>query len=428
LGASVLSGFFKWEVLDLNHEIALEESKWAYTVANLEATSRWFEYSLEVRQLLKELEQHIKGEGDIRLRILSRIQSLRMLSDTYRSTLQEGEALVQKRQSKNAEIAAQAQSNRYQDMTLRVTRNDALTKYRQAFDLAAQYTCLAAKAYDYETNLDPAHPGSAQGLLTDVVRERLLGQWIHGEPRLGQGGLAGILARLRENYGVLNGQLGFNNPQQEVGKFSLRHELFRVRPGPKSDERWQKLLQTYRVADLGKVPEFRQYCRPSTTSDSGPQPGLVIPFSTTIEEGLNFFGWPLGAMDHAYDPSQFSTKIRSVGVWFDGYDASQLALTPRVYLVPAGTDMMRVPDSPTLQTRAWHVVDQRIPVPYPIGLADLKNPQWIPAIDSLEGSFSEIRRFSRFRPTRTSPAPCPMTSWLGTVASSDVLFGTHAGC
>ena len=34
LGASVLSGFFNWAALDLNHEIALKESKWAYNMAN----------------------------------------------------------------------------------------------------------------------------------------------------------------------------------------------------------------------------------------------------------------------------------------------------------------------------------------------------------------------------------------------------------
>ena len=38
-------------------------------------------------------------------------------------------------------------------MAFRIFRNDALQKYRAQFDLAARYVYLAAKAYDYETNL-----------------------------------------------------------------------------------------------------------------------------------------------------------------------------------------------------------------------------------------------------------------------------------
>ena len=74
-------------------------------------------------------------------------------------------------------------------MAYRLFRNDELRRYSEAFDLAARYVCLAAKAYDYETNLDPTDPGSARDLLAAVVgvvagfgavgvRELIsLGQW-----------------------------------------------------------------------------------------------------------------------------------------------------------------------------------------------------------------------------------------------------------
>ena len=74
---------------------------------------------------------------------------------------------------------------------------------------------------------------------------------------------------------------------------------------------------------------------------NGPQPGLVIPFGTTIQQGLNYFGLPLGPGDGAYNPTNFSTKIASVGVWFEGYDTARLTRMPYVYLLPGGEDVLR---------------------------------------------------------------------------------------
>jgi len=55
------------------------------------------------------------------------------------------------------------------DMAFRVNLNQSLSKYRNAFDLAARYEYLAAKTYDYETNLDELNAASARPLLTDIV-------------------------------------------------------------------------------------------------------------------------------------------------------------------------------------------------------------------------------------------------------------------
>ncbi len=118
--------------------------------------------------------------------------------------------------------------------------------------------------------------------------------------------------------------------------------------------------------------------------------------------GQNFFGKPLSGGDHAYDPSHYATKIRSVGVWFSDYLSgdvlNDLPATPRVYLVPIGVDVMSIPtsDDPGL-VRMWKVVDQRIPVPLPASSADLDNPNWIPLLDSLNGRLGEPRKFSMLR-------------------------------
>jgi hypothetical protein len=369
------------EIIQMSNDLAIEKNN----------------YKFEVQQALTEIEQELRKEATVRIEVFKRLETLRQVSDKYRTTLHAGLALLDEREDFNKNVAGVTQMLRYQDMAFRIFRNDAIQKYRAAFDLASRYVYLAAKAYDYETNLDPNHPGSIQPILNDIVRHRTLGVVRNGEPTHIARGLAEALAIMRDNYDVLNAQLGLNNPQSETGQFSLRHEAFRIGTGSENDSNWRQLLQSHRYEDLWTVPEFRRYCRPPAARSAGKQPGLVIPFRTEILFGNNFFGWPLGGRDHAYDPSHFATKVRSVGLWFQNYDSSKLSLTPRVYLVPAGLDVMAIPESNELQVREWNVVDQSIPMPYPIGNVALQNPNWIPVNDSLSDVIGQIRRFSSFR-------------------------------
>jgi hypothetical protein len=126
------------------------------------------------------------------------------------------------------------------------------------------------------------------------------------------------------------------------------------------------------------------------------EPGIVIEFPSFVEHRRNFFGWPLGGGDSSYDSTRFATKIRSVGVWFSNYDNTELSETPRVYLVPAGMDILRAPGA-NGATRRWQVLDQVLPVPFPLSAVDLEDPGWIPAHDSLSATFSEIRKFGTLR-------------------------------
>ena len=59
--------------------------------------------------------------------------------------------------------------------------------------------------------------------------------------------------------------------------------------------------------------------------------------------------------------------------------------------------VMRSPSGNDLETREWRVVDQKIPVPFPIGFSSMNNAAWIPMNDSLSDTFADIRRFSSFR-------------------------------
>ncbi|KPA19176.1 hypothetical protein MHK_000606, partial [Candidatus Magnetomorum sp. HK-1] len=169
----------------------------------------------------------------------------------------------------------------------------------------------------YETNLSDQDKVSAKPLLTSIVKQRTLGQYHNGTWLVGSGGLGDILSKLNTNFEVLKAQMGLNNPQNETeGPFSLRYELFRIQHDVAKNSDWKNVLQQHSVADLWTIPEFRKYCRPFTSESSGPQPGFVFDFTSNVIFGYNFFGHQLGGGDHAYDPTNYATKIRSVGLWF----------------------------------------------------------------------------------------------------------------
>jgi hypothetical protein len=337
------------------------------------------------------------------------------LSQSYQRVqklLGDGQRLIFERGQVRARAAQRIQSQRYADISFRIFRNDALRRYQTAFDLAARYTYLAAKAYDYETGLlssDTARtPGSK--FLEDVVRARLPGRfyvWL-GTPMVGgvagEPGLADILARMKGDWDVVKGRFGFNNPDTETSRFSLRTELFRITTATNGDPTWAQTLENCRVANLHELPEYIRYCRPYN-NNTNVEPAIVIPFSTLVVAGKNYFGQTLAGGDNAYDATRAATKIRSAGVWFTGYNitfntnavGAGLGNEPRVYLIPVGEDVMRSPTRGSVATRAWTVFDQAIPLPYNVGAADVDNPDWIPVMNSLREPLARIRRYASLR-------------------------------
>lgn len=368
--------------------------------------------------LFGALAEHVKEEAAARVEVLTTIEALRQAQAGVQSTLARGLRAYDELIAFRRKTAASVADLRYNDMAFRIFRTDALQKYKAQFDLTAQYVYLAASAYDYETNLLGTEPNSGRRFLTDIVRHRSLGQVVDNEPIVGSRGLADTLGRMRANFEVLDSQLGFNKPDTETNRFSLRRELFRLvapeslcaedddacREDPtnvatlaRSNRKWREMLERHRVKDLWKVNEFRRFVRPFAPASAGPQPGIVIPFDTNVTAGLNFFGWPLSGGDSAYDASKFSTKVRSLGVWFANYDGTNLSNTPRVYLVPIGADVLRPVSAFDFTPRKFLVFDQKIPVPFPIGATDLTDPAWSPLIDNQGGSPVEIRRYDALR-------------------------------
>ncbi|MCC7375926.1 MAG: hypothetical protein IT581_14810 [Verrucomicrobiales bacterium] len=354
----------------------------------------------EKAQYLKELGVAFQDEAPLRLDIYNANRTLLQAARDLEATIAEGNRVLVARTVFRQVTAGTIQADRYRDLGLRVFQNDALQKYDSQFQLAANYVHLAAAAYDYELNLgDGTSAGSSFG--AQIAAERNLGELVAGQPVVSRVGLASILGRMRQNFNVQKGQLGLNNDRAEKSRFSLRSELFRALPATTTnspaDSKWRQILQDSVVSNLWDVAEFRRYCRPFASESSGPQPGIVLRFGTTITSGQNFFDQLLGPLDSSYDPSEFATRIRSVAVWFTGYDAVNLAAKPRVYLVPVGTDRMRSSNGDDFVVRDWQVLDQRIPVPFPLTDADLSDLSGFPVYPSVDGSFTPIRRHSAFR-------------------------------
>jgi hypothetical protein len=332
-----------------------------------------------------------------------------------RNLIAEGNSLQAEREAYRQRAAAFINGYRTKDLTFRAFRNEALEQYRDLFDLASRYTYLAAKSYDYETGL----LGTTQGqrVFGRIVASRSLGDLGGGVPKstsstLGDAGLAGTMAQLESEYSVASGRLGLNNPDHYNTLFSLRQELFRVLnvgTTASDDEAWQQVLEQHILPDVLADPDVGALCRNLKKPDGSRVPGIVIPFSSTIEAGKNFFGLELSSRDHAYSVSSFATKIAASGIAFPGYvgidppDASTdeskaLSATPYVYLIPCGEDSMRAPpfgDQNLL--RSWRVVDQALPLPYNLGGSDFNGSNFLTAKGTLSEAPWVIRKHQAFR-------------------------------
>jgi hypothetical protein len=82
-------------------------------------------------------------------------------------------------------------------------------------------------------------------------------------------------------------------------------------------------------------------------------------------------------------------------VWFANYNNLSLANTPRVYLIPVGEDVMRSPSINVGDIRQWKILDQILPVPFPLSPNSVSAPGWMPT-DSLAEELGDIRRYADF--------------------------------
>ncbi len=378
-------------------------------------------FTVEQAQVVFEAEKHYRT-------VLQDHHDLARLCTEYQravtrlnNIMAEGDRIRAEREIFRRRAAALIQGYRTRDLTFRTFRNEALEQYRTLFDLASRYTYLSAKSYDYETGLLGSTAG--QTVIDGIVSSRALGDLTGGVPQatvstLGDSGLAGTMARMQSDWSVAKGRLGINNPDTTGTLFSLRRELFRILGASSEDAAWQQTLEQHIVSNLLTDPDVAAYCRNLRNADGSAVPGIVIPFSTTVRDHFNFFNQPLAAGDHAFTPSNFATKIYSVGAVLRGYigmdpftqgtpnagvpngaDPKALSASPYVYLIPTGTDYMLAPPlGDTGEARAFTVRDQALPLPFNLGATQFSSSQFYNANGTLTEAPWVLRKHQSFRP------------------------------
>ncbi len=346
-----------------------------------------------------------------------------------------GERVQMEREAFRRGAAAVIQGYRTRDAAFRLFRNEKLERYKTLLDLSARYAFMAAQAYDYETGL----LGTSQGqkFISRIIQSRALGVVRNGEPQFagsntGDPGLSSAMAEMFADWQVIKGRLGFNNPDAYGTTVSLRTENFRILPGTDGDPNWTDVLQRGRMANILTDSDVRRFCMQIDRGDGLPVPGIVLSFSTTVADGLNFFGKPLAAKDHAFSPTSFATKLFAAGVALEGYrgmdnpaanasavsgaggispsdpnlaflDTRALSANPYIYLIPVGLDSMRTPplgDQSSIRT--WTIDDVSVPMPFNIGASDFSNVKLWQSSSSLTEPLFSLRKHQAFRPVSSA--------------------------
>ena len=372
-------------------------------------------------RMVWELEQAFDATFLHQTEVDLAVRQLVQASQRYETLLSKGLRLQTSREIFRKRAAVIAQGYRTRDVAFRTFRTEALEQYQGLLDWAARYAYLTAKAYDYETGLLGGEAG--QDFLNRIVRTRSLGLVSEsGEPQFagadtGDPGLSGLLKQLDGDWSVVKGRLGFNNPDSNGTTFSLRRENYRLPAIGVRDSDWKSRLQQSRVPDLRADADVAAHALQIEGSEL-PIPGIILNFSTKIQDGVNFFGQPLMGGDHAFSPTAFATKIRSVGVVLKGYqgmdpcltcsfsgpgaviavDENALSATPYLYLIPVGQDVMRTPplgDGSGL--RSWQVHDHALPLPFNIGDSAFSDTRYWTGAETLTEPFFQPRKHQAFR-------------------------------
>ncbi len=390
------------------------------------------ERNQELRNAMNDIRDKVYGMNNNFMTINARLQELDDAQRKYRTLLAEGDRIQAEREIFRQRTAAVIQGYRTRDAAFRIFRNEKLERYKSLFDLAAQYSFMAAKAYDYETGLLGTDRG--REFINRIVNSRALGVVKNGLPQFagsnnGDPGLSSVLAEMNGDWSVVKSRLGFNNPDAYGTTASLRYESYRIIT---NEVRWKEVMNISRQANLLDDPDVRRYCLQIDDGSGAPVPGLVFEFSTTIANGLNMFGHPLSPGDHKFSASSFATKIFAAGVALEGYvgmddpaansgavngsggtsppdpsliylNQNALAANPYIYLIPVGVDSMRSPPlGDTSDIRTWNVDDVAIPLPFNIGGSDYSSVRLWQSADSLTEPPFTIRKHQAFRPVSSS--------------------------
>ena len=431
--AAIISGAASAQSILGNFEIASLVQRAAIdTMKSMEGREVWVKESvLQLDLKLKELNVSLYGIADASL-------SYGGSKAHYRNLLAKGLRIQEEREMFRQNTARTVQNFRTRDAAFRVFRNEKLERYKALQDMASMYTFLAAQAYDYETGLLGTDEG--RKFINRIVNSRALGVVVDGEPQFagsntGDPGISSVLAEMKNDWSVIKGRLGFNNPDQYATSLSLRNEKYRILPGQRGALQWGDVLEGARKQNIMNDGDVRRYCMQVGFEDDRPVPGLIIEFSTTIKKGENVFGLPLAGGDNQFSSSNFATKIWSAGIAFEGYvgmseqntndqgglspsnptpiwlDPTALSKNPYVYLIPVGKDFMRSPPlGDTSKVRSWTINDVAIPLPFNIGNSEHSSKKLWQSSASLTEELFAIRKYQPFRALDSFDTVTPNTS------------------
>ena len=399
------------------------------------SSRRWIEFNeINPRESQIDVRDSVSSIADILMDMQDQLWGINKAAREYEDAQQATRAMIASsdRNQEEREIfrkrsAALVQGYRTRDAAFRIFRNEKLERYKTLFDLAARYSLLAANAYDYETGLLGSDEG--RDFTARIIQSRALGVvGADGTPQFagsntGDPGLSSALAEMKADWDVVKTRLGFNNPDSYGTTVSLRRELFRLKSDTEGDARWKEILHNARKRDLLEDGDVRRYCMQISNSAGLPVPGIVLEFSTTIQDGYNLFGKPLAGGDHAYSSSSFATKIHAAGIALEGYigmddpaandgsgtspddpdtsylNPDALSATPYIYLIPVGADTMRSPPlGDADEIRSWMVNDVAIPMPFNIGGSDFSTTPMYQSSDTLSEALFAVRKHQAFRP------------------------------
>lgn len=425
-------------------ELAVNTAKSAKEFYDLEQIGRRTELRNAVQDIVNQLGDAQERWWEVNLRVREYDDARRRL----RALIAEGDRIQAEREVFRRRTASVVQGYRTRDAAFRLFRNEKLERYKTLFDLSARYALLAANAYDYDTGLLGTTAG--RDFKRRIVAARALGVVRDGEPQFagsnsGDPGLSSALAEMKADWEVLRGRLGFNNPDAYSTTVSVRTEQHRILPGADGDVHWRDLLASARRDDLLADPDVRRHCLQIASQGGLPVPGIVLTFSTTIDDGKNLFGLPLASGDHAFSPSSFATKIFGVGVALEGYvgmgpfvangevvgggsapepgaaflDPNAMSATPYVYLIPVGVDSMRSPPlGDASEVRTWSVQELAIPLPFNIGASGFSEGRRFLSGDSLTEPLFGLRKHQAFRPVSSTDVFNTEVYWGGDLPRS----------
>ena len=316
-------------------------------------------HELSRTALVQRLEELVRLEPQNRLAVLLRIEALQQAIESYRNTCEQAYRLLQERHRRRTFAELAAERLRYRDMAVRLLREDAVERYRRAFEEAQMEVHLLVRQYDFETSYAPNDPRlRAPELYERVLHARALRG---GTKRGTRNGLREIVEDVEAAHKDFRKTAGV--PKRYIEIADLHQGLFRLdyfsdEPSPRAAQ-WRHGLVAHIYDGIDAFPDLEGCC---VDLERKRGPFLIVPFETPLtlsaNNEYNHFGYLIDANNgpqSGFRNTYTGSVVEGIRVHFHDYPAAQLVAHPKAYLVPAGEDLFRSPSIPGREHEPPHV-------------------------------------------------------------------------